>query len=127
VRLSADEPIGSVLVAMDQGDDAVEVDVVSIDNPSLQGVHIDVAVVGVFDGQNATEVVGTLTPFPPDQPSAYLLRLSDRASALVAGAEGSASVELRLRPVDGTVPLEPDIELVVGVELIPAESLGGMP
>jgi hypothetical protein len=86
---------------------ALELTQTEIVNPARQGLII---LPSLTLPNGAVSQLGGISPFPPDQPSVYLLPLDERArTALSRG--GTVTLNLELRPADASQPLSPALDL----------------
>jgi hypothetical protein len=86
-----------------------------IDNPSLQGfsVHALVAWIGA-DGGTQQQDLGTVTPFPSDQPGTFMLSVPAAAKLLLVRKDGSLRLRLSLVPITPTRPLVEPLKVTFG-------------
>jgi hypothetical protein len=93
--------------------DHIELRIVALSNPGLQAFLLRTSIQGTEGGQNVELVVGTVSPFPPDQPGTFALPISDRAKLLLDAADGQVDILVELLPSDAAKPLEPPLEVEV--------------
>jgi hypothetical protein len=111
--LTVASPSARLPLSLARAVDHIELRVVGVSNPNLQGFSLRASIRGIQDGRTATVVLGTVSPFPPDQPGTFALPISGDAARLLEATNGHIDVLVDLLPVDPARPLEPPLEVVV--------------
>lgn len=112
-RLSVASPTGRIAMDVPVRADSIVVQITSLANPARQAFVLRVSIEGSQEGQTIRALVGNVSPFPPDQPAAFALPVSERAANLIDSAEGHVVLVLELVAADAARPLEPPLDVVV--------------
>lgn len=108
VTLTASAPRQEVVLSpLPAGPTTLTLSITGIDDPSAQPYSIGASVVwnAAAGGAPSVQLLGSVTPYPPDQPGRFVLGVPDAARQLLARPGGAPRLRLALQPVASDRPL----------------------